>query len=252
MGIRIIFSLFALCAFSEVSQSSQCFYYFSAPTSPSLSPYSSEVWEALKTPQKSGKNIINELSRDSTLKKLFEADAGVSQGYTIREHTLMVLVIFNRQYLKFYSYFKIEPLPNIRLLELFKITIALHDIGKPLAIAAGNKELQHYYTLPILVEQLRKLNFNESEIQLAVNLVGNEVMGSLIRQRIDVPTALIKFQALAHQSGLSLKQYLPLQALFYTADAGSYPELRRYVFSNKDDILLPDRLEFYELILHIL
>lgn len=86
--------------------------------------------------------VISRLSEDQVLARLFAADAGVWEGYTIREHTLMVLGIFERFQLSQVS--KSEKL-------FFRLLLALHDIGKPLAIEqTGEKKRQAEFTGLIL------------------------------------------------------------------------------------------------------
>lgn len=74
----------------------------------------------------------------------YEADAGVWEGYTIRQHTLMVMGQFEK-------YFSHSSLPANMDRNLFRATLALHDIGKPEAIRMGGKHLQHEYTKPKLI-----------------------------------------------------------------------------------------------------
>lgn len=86
--------------------------------------------------------VIDQLAQDQDLARLFAADAGVWERYTIREHTLMVLWIFER----FQAAYLRESEKRF-----FRLFSALHDIGKPLAIQhTGDKKKQAEFTGPIL------------------------------------------------------------------------------------------------------
>jgi hypothetical protein len=195
-----------------------------------------------------GEEIIDYLSGDPQLKELFEASAGVWEGYSIKTHTLMVFKVFAEQFALYKKQYKFRVLSDVRLFETLKFTIALHDIGKPYAIDQGNKDRQHEYTLPILEEVFSRFDFSENETKLAKALVSNDFMGDLVRGIIDPKTAKRKFTKIAKEAGMSLADYVPLQFLFYTIDAGSYPSLRQTVFTTtRSGLLIPNKSQFEEL-----
>lgn len=218
--------------------------------------------EGHKTPAKNAyffpSNVIREslsmieaLSADKRLRTLFEADSGVWENYSIKEHSLRVFEILNRQYpcqisLDFEK--KMSERLGAPLQYFFKATMALHDIGKPLAIKAGKKSDQHIYTAPILEKEMMNLGFVQKATQLAVSLMDNDVIGDLLRSKTTLDRAVSNIAKLARKNDLSPSEYLNLQTLFYVSDAASYPKLYSKVFHrNEYGCLEPRRPDFWEL-----
>jgi len=75
------------------------------------------------------------------LKTLFQADAGIEEGYTIQQHTRIVYDLYESHKKTFLPSIKVPK--DVDLDKLLPAIIALHDIGKPEAIAKGVKHLQH-------------------------------------------------------------------------------------------------------------
>lgn len=165
-------------------------------------------------------DIIEELKSDLQLKDLFAADAGVSEGYTIEEHTRMVLAELEKQW-------RILELTNNVSLNTMQMIVALHDIGKPLALAVGDKKFQHKMTLPIVRRVMREQGFVEQEITLAEMLIDEDVIGECIRGIITPERAFELLKRKAEKARMDVKDYFLLQKLFYMVDAGSYPRLKR-------------------------
>ncbi len=192
----------------------------------------------LDHPNVDGKTIIDYLSHEPKLKALFAGDAGVWEGYSIREHTLMVYDNYADQSPHFHLN-AIRTPENVNVSRLMKFTVALHDIGKPEAIKAGNKALQHKYTTPILVEKLRQLEFSEAEVAIAKAVVDNDVLGDFLKGMISPEQAYEKISSIAATTSVSPRDYFRLQSFFYTIDAAAYPTLKARIFSNLNGKLVP-------------
>lgn len=211
-------------------------------------PSAATIWNLLKEPELNAAALLSELSKDSEIADLYAADAGVWEGFTIQEHTLMVLENFRAQYPLFQKKFAFRAGENIRLQELLRISIALHDIGKPLAIRNGDKKMQHEFTLEILASQLRKWNFNDAEIRLSLALVGHDFLGEMVKGRTTPEQTLQGLQQTAMHAALPMQDFFPIQCMFYCIDAAAYPSLRQRIFTiNADGLLIPDRDSFYTL-----
>lgn len=194
-----------------------------------------------------GNEIIDFLSRDPRYKVLFESPAGVWEGYSIKEHTLMVYAVFAKQFPAFHRAFQFRANPNVRLLQTLKLAIALHDIGKPYAIRAKDKTRQHEFTIPMVEKAFAHFGFSHAEIRLAKALIGNDILGGVVRGRVGPGEAKRQLTEQAKLAGMSLVEYAPLQFLFYTIDAASYPSLRRRVFTSRDGLLFPNQGQFQRL-----
>jgi hypothetical protein len=150
-------------------------------------------------------------------KSLLDADSGVWEKYTLRRHTTMVL----GQYRK---YFRDKPLPHLDH-PFFETVLALHDIGKPLAIAAGDKRLQHDYTVPIMRAVLGKLDFPARQIDIALAVVHGDTIGHYLKdEEPDMERYVAELEERASHSGLSTEDFLRLSSMFFQIDAGSYTE----------------------------
>ena len=147
----------------------------------------------------------------------YNKDAGLWEKYTIRQHTLMVMHQFEK-------YFGSRPLPGNIKTSYFRLFLALHDIGKPKAIASGGKHLQHQYTAPMVKEIFNKLEIDELHTNLAVTLVTGDPIGKYIRGKISVAETKKIILENAKLVGLETLAFFELQLIAYKVDAGSYTE----------------------------
>lgn len=200
----------------------------------------------LHAPDFQGSDLIDFLSQDPQLANFFAADAGVFEGYSIREHTEMVYEKFHEQ-LPHHEIHKINVPSHINIIKLFKFIISIHDIGKPLAIANEGKHAQHKYTVPIVSSIMDQLEFHDDMIKLALNLIDNDVFGDLLKGNISVNHAHQKLSELAKASNLSTQDYFQLQSFFFTIDASSYPFLHERLFDELNGKLIIKSTNYYQL-----
>jgi len=92
----------------------------------------------------------------------------------------MVFDVFREQ-LPHFSIGLIKTPEDVDIPNLMKFTVSLHDIGKPRAILAGDKAMQHKYTIPIMAEMMEKLGFSKAETDIALAVVDNDVLGDLLK-----------------------------------------------------------------------
>lgn len=197
----------------------------------------------------SGEGVIDLLSADSQLQELFAQDSGVFENYTIREHTLRVYDVFNEQLPHFQS--ALENIVSIDVIRLLKFTLALHDIGKPIAIRERGKKFQHEFTVPILKEHMRQAGFEPKDLLAAEALMGHDELGRFIKGRSSVEQAAEQLRTLSEQSGLGLVDFFASQLFYYTVDAGSYKFLRQSVFEERRGRLHPRAPHFAALVSHL-
>ncbi len=179
--------------------------------------------------------------------------SGVSEGYSIRRHTEMVLA----RYVEQRPHFGLDRLrlpPDVDLDRTLTAMFVLHDIGKPAAVEAGDKNAQHEHTVPILEHVLADLGFSESERRIAVALVDNDLLADLVKQDARPPEKPItpaeaetRLAKIAEDAGLAPATAFQLQALMFTVDASSYPFLRERVFAGEEgERLRPKSSPSYE------
>lgn len=114
--------------------------------------------------------------------------------------------------------------------------IALHDIGKPDAIAAGDKGLQHEKTIPILQKVLRAEGHSEAVVDFATELIGNDIIGSVVKGQLSTADALLQLNNAAKKAGVSPQLLERAMNLFYKADAGSYAKLKDAIFTPEGEV----------------
>ena len=163
----------------------------------------------------SPKELLYFLSAD--VDKRFRADAGVWEKYSIYEHTLMVMEQFER-------YFGCGQLSDVVDCGVFRMMLALHDIGKPDAIALGDKNMQHKYTIKIMQRLFAKYNIAQQQTKIMCALVNTDVLGNYIRGRISCGKAAKQLQQDAQSIQLPVKDFFDVLSIYYRCDAGSYTE----------------------------
>lgn len=147
---------------------------------------------------------------------IFAQPAGTLQGYTLGNHTRMVL----KQY---HKYFKGSSYPEGIDNVFFETLLALHDIGKPDAHSAGEIENQYQYHLGYFSEILPQLGFSESQITVAKSLVGSDpIREYLYKNRTGPDSAAQSIIAKAAEANMPLKDFWYLLKLMWMCDAGSY------------------------------
>jgi CRISPR/Cas system-associated endonuclease Cas3-HD len=167
----------------------------------------------------------------------YAADSGVWEKYTIEQHTRMVMTQYDK-------YFSKEDLPLEISPAFFKVILALHDIGKPEAIRSGGKHLQHEFTSKIIVQILPELGFGKRETNIALAMVTNDYIGSIIKGG-SIESNAEAIRVLAKEKELPSKELLELMLILYQVDAGSYtedagglPSLDRlFVFDSKNCVM---------------
>ena len=167
-----------------------------------------------------------------TTRFLLKADSGVSEGFSIRCHSRRVLEIFDQQ-LKLPQKKELKELAadlkleNTDLKAFLRHTMALHDIGKPLSVIAGNKiSLEEYFSVPLVGLYMEKLGYNKRAQRLAQALVdAHQILGGVLRGFLAPSQAGKVIHAILHRGNdsFSIASFMPLLEKLYLADSCSYP-----------------------------
>jgi len=173
-----------------------------------------ELDQVLERPDYSPDKLIALLERGHS--KEFKADAHVSQGYSIKEHTLMVM----RQFEK---YFSGKKLPAGTDANLFRVILVLHDIGKTYEYQDGVRIEKGKYTSEILKSALSKLGYSQQEVSAALALVSEDPIGDYLKEGGGARASAI-ITRMATRAGFRTDHFLDLLLIYYMADAGSYTE----------------------------
>jgi hypothetical protein len=150
------------------------------------------------------------------MNKDYKMDAGVSEGYTIGQHTEMVI----RQFEK---YFADKSLPLLSP-KTFRRLLSLHDLGKASAIRIyGDKSMQSKFNVQIIDKVFSKVGEDEQSIKVAKALVGQDLIGSYLKDVTTEPeTVATKFEDIAKDIGVDTKEFYELAKIYFMMDAGSY------------------------------
>lgn len=176
----------------------------------------SDVGDILHDDKPEPSGIVAEFKKNPFFKSLFNASAGVSEGYTLEEHTGMVLGQFEKYYAKNYQ----SPILSR---EAMRAALALHDIGKPYARSStGSTHEQHYFTRQIMNTLVRDSQLKRSEMHIAAQLVSQDHLGSYIKGQSSIELTARRMMADAKDLSVSIQDYFKLLEMYYMCDASSY------------------------------
>ena len=160
------------------------------------------------------------------LAKLLDQDAGVKEKETVRQHTQRVLRNWRVERPALQGVAAELGMQESDFDMFMEDVIALHDIGKPLAIQAGKKSDQHRHTTPLLQKTLEDMGWGQAQVDLATELINNDFIGGLLKGKVTVQKAAQEIRDSAERLGIKPEVYMAMQQAFYKADAGAYPTLR--------------------------
>lgn len=173
---------------------------------------------SVNQPDFNPQEIINILKLNPFFKNLFERSSGVYEGYTIEEHTLMVLKQFEK-------YFSADFQSTILSRDSFRLLLTLHDIGKSLSILqTGTKGSQHKYTREILEYGLKPLSLSNYQKEVIISIIDQDILGEYFQDKISLEEAVEKIDSLSRNLSAPRIEILKILRMFYICDAGSYTE----------------------------
>jgi len=177
---------------------------------------SSEVHQALTNSSLVPKDLIGALKKTDYIKNLYEESAGVWEGYSLEEHSLMVLEQFKKYFFDTFS----SPIISR---DGFALMLALHDIGKPLAarIKQDTKQ-QHKYGLKFIPHLAGGLGLSTYESELVTVLANQDVLGSFIQNQISLEQAGALVRDKAKEVGVPVQDFFDLLKTYYMCDASAY------------------------------
>jgi len=155
-------------------------------------------------------NLLTLLKSFPTLSQAYQKKV---RHYTLEMHTLLVMSEFEK-------YFGNVNLPISR--NLFRLMLALHDVGKPQAVEHGEKNKQYEYTITIINELKESLPFRNFEIDILISLVSDDPIGLYLQNAINLHAAKSKIIELSNKGNISLSKFFHLLSVYYQCDTGSY------------------------------
>ncbi len=182
-----------------------------------MSSLSQKLQDALNESDFNPQKLMDVLKENPFLKEQFQGDVGVWGGLALEQHTLMVL----RQFEK---YFKDQVLPGNIDRSFFRLLLGIHDIGKPLALLAGDKWLQHKNTKLIIYNIRRILPLTDQEIDRMIAVLDGDPIGSYYRDRYNLEQSMEELQRMANAAQMRLDIFFDLLTIYFQVDAGAYTQ----------------------------
>ena len=159
---------------NETLNNSKLYPEKSQESQPELQFQSNELEEIFEDESFSPEKLVTLLEKQYP--DTYEQGTDVWEGYTLKQHTLMVMKQFEK-------YFSDKTLPANVNKDNFRLILALHDIGKPEAIAKGGKHLQHEYTQQYVQKLFSELEIDKKHTDLALALTSKDPIGKYIANR---------------------------------------------------------------------
>ncbi len=161
------------------------------------------------------------------LQRAYDTDAQIWEGQTIGQHTEMVLDRFDRYFLHSRSlegYFQGLKESEKDARRIFRFFLALHDIGKAIAIqTTGDKNKQHEYAAQVVAQHMRTVQGDDSKVQVFSDMAAQDIIGNyLSNPKVGPIISAQKIVDLAAKNNMPAPDMLSLLKVYYMCDAGSY------------------------------
>lgn len=158
-----------------------------------------------------GQERISNICRNiPDLEELFNSRV---RHYIIKEHTLNVY----NQFEKYFStdFIKVD-------IELFRLVLLLHDIGKPIASKSRNRSYQHSDTLSVISKHRQALGISDEDFPLFDAVLGDDSLGLYMQNKITLDVAYERILNQSKISKLELSSFFYLLSVYYQCDVASY------------------------------
>lgn len=115
--------------------------------------------------------------------------------------------------------------------------LCLHDIGKGIGTRSAD---QHYYNQKVIKKSQSKISIDPALANIASLLSSQDIIGDYLKENINAIMAARKLNILFNQvleniPLITKVQFFQLMIIYYSCDAGSYPELRKKIFNHDFD-----------------
>ncbi len=169
-------------------------------------------------------NLAYYYSQDSLTKEF--------PGYNgIKQHTIAVINNFITIFAA--NFTKITGLAPDFMIPI----LCLHDIGKGIGIHSSD---QHHYNQKVIKKSQEKINLDLELADIASLLSSQDIIGDYLKENISTYETAKKLYILFNQILTNIplmtkSQFFQFMIVYYSCDAGSYPELRKKIFNQDFD-----------------
>src|SRR5579859_5928554 len=120
--------------------------------------------QLLRHPYARPEQLVEAAQQVDGYREIFDGDAGNWEGFTLAEHTETVLRNFDENYA--------DTLP-VDMLPIMRLAILAHDVGKPGAVANGEKHKQKDYNAAQAKDFFDKLHIDDRLQAVLLTLIGD-------------------------------------------------------------------------------
>lgn len=166
--------------------------------------------------------------------KALSLDAGVSEGYSVGTHSMMVLRMFDQHLLE--RFHKNNKFEGVVTEGEFRLFLMLHDIGKGLAVQQEGafetplrKQKELEYCSQAIEQMIAKGVLSEDVGNIFRALLFDVTIGKFLMGKINEGEAVAELKEAMSKFNLKIspEQFFSLSKLFHIADAGAYKNIRR-------------------------
>lgn len=159
--------------------------------------------------------VVEELAKNRDFAAALRTNVGLRESYTLRSHTLSVMDCYEKHFAQI-------PDTDARSRGLFRIFLALHDIGKPRAIEAGDKRFQHRFTVQMMRQTRGSYPVTDREFEDWIALVNGDPIGGFLKGEVTPDAATDEIRRMAARSSLPAERFLRQLLVYYQCDVSAY------------------------------
>ncbi|BDS09583.1 HD domain-containing protein [Aureispira anguillae] len=140
--------------------------------------------------------------------------------YKLREHTFLVL----SEFFKYFGHLDLSLFDD-KEGNWFKYLLALHDIGKPMAMnEKGFATKKKYIVTKKLITKLSVSLGIKKQLPIILALVEHDSLGKYFQGKSNLDKTIQTLANQAEQAGLGISDYFRYKFLYYQCDLASYTE----------------------------
>ncbi|RLJ69326.1 DarT ssDNA thymidine ADP-ribosyltransferase family protein [Pedobacter alluvionis] len=159
----------------------------------------------------------------------FGRELGGPDGLNLEQHTRKVICNYLQYFKGKQKFFPIE--------KEYLLCLALHDIGKPVAVAEGNRKLQHVRTLEILERNRKILPISENSYEFMKTIIDADPIGRFLNttEEFNVSDASKEVLEMQEKLQIALGDFAGSLIIYYQCDAAGYTSLQKRLFLLGED-----------------
>lgn len=172
-----------------------------------------EIESALKHTPFSVEVLLDALSLHPRLEYLLQSPNGKLFSMSLYEHTRCVMNQYER-------YFAEMDLPGNLSHDVLRLTLALHDIGKPLSYLTGRS--QHECHLEVIDSVRDIIPLSDEELVVVKSLIKGDPIGLYVQDKTDIQSALSTLEEMWQEQHLSREDFYTILTRYYQSDVSGY------------------------------